>query len=342
MQHRLAHIDWEDAMKTLRGSLTVEATLSFTIFLMVFLALLSVVKIGLIEYQLRMATSNASRSVATSSYVLGKVNAWQEEENKKKINSTSESMVFGEIKEGVSDISSVLTGVIKYAFADKSKPSKSIKAGTDLKITSGEAAVSFVTSFIGMGVDSLYSHLYSYIGDAKDALAYRVVRAAVENNLAHSALKLDGNNLNIDIYKLPQTQAEFESNMLNVSYVVAGLSPGVDFGKDDVVISISYKYKLKFPFIKEREIILRSTSVEKAWLNGSSGVYCKPRSDTGLLSTGISELFELIDNETVYIVDGSNKYHRSAYCPAIDDKHYTTLKKLSAKNLQYKECSQCQ
>ena len=328
-------------MKKNRGSLTVEATLSFSIFLMVFLALLCVVKIGLVEYQLRMATSNAARSVATSSYILGKVNSWQEEENKKMTTSTSESIAMGEMKEVVNSTSSVLTGVIKYAFADKSKPSKSIKAETDLKIAGGEAATSLITSFIGLGVDALYSHLYNYIGDAKDALAYQVVRGAVENNLANSALKLDGDNLNIDIYKLPQTQAEFESGILNVAYVAAGISPGVDFGKDDVVVSISYKYKLKLPFIKEREIIIRSTSVEKAWLNGSSGVYCKPRSDKGLLSTGISELFELIDNETVYIVDGSNKYHRSAHCYTIDEKHYTTLKKLSAKNLQYKECSQC-
>jgi hypothetical protein len=90
---------------------------------------------------------------------------------------------------------------------------------------------------------------------------------------------IDLDKLEITIFELPQSCAEYKIKKKELSYQESNLEPDIDFNFDDVVLQVEYKCAIPLPFFGKRDILLRHTAVEKAWLNGSNGICAANKED---------------------------------------------------------------
>ncbi len=321
-----------------KGSLTVEATVAFTFFIVVFVFLLNVAKIAVIEYELQIAASDTASQLATSSYLLGKLNSWQDSEDTEIASGTGDL-------DNIESLSGTATGLFNAlfgeVFADRSNDLGNAKADVALGKASVKGVIGIFSTVAERGIDYMYQRMYDKIRTGKQQFFYDQAKKCMADNLKNSMLKLDYTKLHLDVAKMPQTDREYNASSLNVGYIMAGIQRDRDFEKDDVVISLSYEYGLDLPFIGEKKIVLRKTAIEKAWLNGGDGVFFMPRSDKGLLSIGISQIFEAFDNDKVYVTAGSNKYHKTQNCRKIEGLNCGELSRMSAESISYSACSIC-
>ena len=331
-------------MKENKGSMTVEAVLVFLLMLCCFMFMLNVAKIAVLEFEMQTIVSDVADRMAGDAFVIGKLNKWQDSMDKEQIKSTAVSGFITKASKGGTGILNEL--INDKLFSDKSTPEKKKKAEAKVKKVKISAVMGIVGYFVDSGVDSLYGKFYSNIAGRKDEIIHRLAEECAAKNVESAMIGFDKTNLQLDVVKMPQTTREYQNSAISLAYIAAGITPGVDFDKDDVVISMSYKYHIKLPFFGTHDIVLRKTAVEKAWMNGGDGIVNYPRSESKLLSMGISKLIEmgfgaLTGENRVYVSGGSKNYHLKESCRKLEDENYVAIAKENAEHAGYKRCGVC-
>ena len=331
-------------MKGLKGSMTVEAVIVFLLLLCCFMFMLNVAKIAVLEFEMQTIVSDVADRMAGDAYVLGKLNGLQESMDEEQVNDTS---VSGFITSASKSSTDVLNALINDEyFSDRTTEDKENKADFKLYKVGLDSIINMLKYAVGEAVDSLYGTFYDRIAGKKNEMIRSIAEGYAVQNVENAMIGFDKRNLQLDVVKTPQTTREFESSAISLAYIAAGISPGTDFEKDDVVISMSYKYVIKLPFFGTHEIILRKTAVEKAWLNGGDGIVNYPRSEsnilTELLGDAIGYGFVLLSKEnTVYIAGGLPSYHIDKNCRKLADTNYVEVSNKDATNAGYKRCDIC-
>lgn len=263
-------------MKKEKGSLTVEAVISFTVFLMVTFLMLHLVKLTMISLTLHNATAETAKQIATAAYPITWANALQTK---------------GEAKadEVIEDPLSTLLG------------EENSRAAQMLGATPGGAdLVKVISDYIGEGEDGLFKIFYNLKGKVAQKIAANILNGYLET----SGIAFNKDNVRFRIVKLPQTDKEFE---LTDSYTLAGKKNNLViqkasakdakdncFNQDDIVICTEYDYELALPMLPKIELTLRSVAIEHGWL---TGCLIKTERKEGL---GESELFD----DKVYVATG--------------------------------------
>lgn len=316
----------------------------FLLMLCCFMFMLNVAKIAVLEFEMQTIVSDVADRMAGDAFVIGKLNKWQNSMDEEQINSTAVSGFITKTSKGGTGILSEL--INDKLFADKSTPEKKKKAEVKVKKVKISAVMGVVGYFIDSGVDELYGKFYSNIAGRKNEIIRGIAEECAAKNVDSAMIGFDRANLQLDVVKMPQTTREYQNSAISLAYIAAGITPGVDFDKDDVVISMSYKYRIKLPFLGAHDIVLRKTAVEKAWLNGGDGIVNYPRSESNLLGMGINKLIEmgfgaLTGENRVYISGGSKKYHLKESCRKLEDENYVAIAKENAEHAGYKRCDVC-
>lgn len=237
--------------KRQRGSLTVEAILSFTVFLMVSFLMLHLVKLTMLSVALQNAVSETAKQIATAAYPIVWVNGLQEQAEDKTY----------EIAENGIPMDELLGEDIGGA------------AEQFLLGTGGGDWQTVVQDFMQQGTDALWGLFDTLKGELSVQLAAHLLDGYLET----SGLPFDAGNVVLRVVKLPQTDGEFnranyrlEGQKDDLEFIKASEPDGTDqhYNQDDVIICAEYSYRIALPLIPAVELTLRSTAVEHAWLTG--------------------------------------------------------------------------
>lgn len=260
-----------------KGSLTIEAIISFTVFLAVSFLMLQLVKLTMISLVLNSCTQETAKQLATSCYPIVMVN----------------QSISG-VDEKISGISTSITDAIQNSSADGSLGNI---MGAEMNDVSGISQLfEKLVSIVDDGVMSIFRGL-------KGKAGIYITAKIMDGYLDSSGFAFDKDNVVFRVVQLPLTEGEYRS--FN-GYTVKGekndlvLKPSSDsegldgdFNRDDVIVCAEYDYKIVLPMIPSISLKLRSTAVEHAWLAGCSSTIEKKEGLKGK-----------IFNDNVYVATG--------------------------------------
>jgi len=106
--------------------------------------------------------------------------------------------------------------------------------------------------------------------DMKSDGKYMIADALIKKHLDSPLINLK--NARLRLVEFPQGKEEYNARSASALYKSFGLTPGKDFGSNDVVLQLEYGYRVKLPFVEALDVKMVHTAVERAWLNGSFGV----------------------------------------------------------------------
>ena len=313
-------------MSKKRGSLSVEAVISFTVFLSVSFLLLTIVKLVLVMIILNNATTETAKTIATSAYPINILNVKQKELEDK---------------------------LEEYEKAVPTKLSDSLQTASDNPVLNA--------FFSGDGADASETgsgSLEEFISGMADKLAWQPAYAlkgrlvtwlcgkVVQGYTTDCGIQIDPSKLMLRAVKIPQTDTEFTKvyagglalserpNGLVAQPCSSAHGTDGDFNADDVLICLEYPYEISLPLIPTIKLTLRSVSVEHAWLHGTG---CHTERKEGI------QIGKALygDAERVYIATGGygEKYHLRG-CSKLWDSN-TAIRKDLAKEQGFQPCKSC-
>jgi len=235
-----------------RGSLTVEAVISVTVFISVMFMLLTMVKMVLFMTVLNNATVETAKILATSGYPIVLLNDLQEDTLDTTAKQFEPASLQQSLQTGLTD--TFLTGIF---------------SGNVIK-TGAQNVAGALTGFIEGAIAQIGSQLAS---EVKAGIAQNLCATLVKEYVEDCGLYIDQEKLILRAVKIPETNVEFTARGGAVMPLSADgalqAQPGIHFGQDDVVVCLEYPYEIALPLLPAFEVTLRSTSVERAWVNGT-------------------------------------------------------------------------
>ena len=309
-------------MKKYNGSLTIEAVISFTIFISFMFLLLSIVKFSLVRITLSTATSETAKQIATAAYPLSYVIEAENSENAKV--DTYEGKM--QLTEGLSNsqISSTISAVFN---TDRRETSDTVNAITKIKdiIGGGDNAENAIAGLVRNEIAKLESKAGAY-----------VICNILNNYLDKSFVMFNKDDVTVSIAKFPQSEFAYKNTIGNSAYKEFGITQN-DYTAEDVVVGVEYRYDFALPFLPSFEIKMREVAVEHGWLYGGGNVITN-RED----GVDFSEFKRLVfGNDIVYL--GSmltgGKYHKKG-CTTIY-RGSLIMSKSEAEKQGFKPCIHC-
>lgn len=292
--------------KKIRGSLTVEAVISFAVFISFMFLLLSMVKISLIKITLDNAVTETAKVIAAYSYPLGMFNDIADDTQETVTSNFSEGKLLKDASgKGIDKL-------FENMFAGKNLFDGGLDSILKVVNTGGENLIKSVI------LDCASSLLAEKSTD--------MVAVVMKDIIEKTHINIDEEKLNIKIAKLPMPKKTYKSICGNAVFTEFGLSSS-DFEKDDVVIGVEYVYKVTFPFFGSIDMKIKEIAVERAWVYGSSGNI--PSGKEGIKMSKILEY--VLGNETVYTTKYGNKYHKENCFYLARSKEKTTKNAAAAK-----------
>lgn len=287
--------------KSCKGSITIEACISFPVFLSVFYLLLFLVRVACINIVMDHAVSETARYFAGSLYPLSFLNEY-EDEKMERPGSISSLRDIQPISE--SHTENILpAGLIK-----------TLLIPGELNTNNIDLITGKLTEFCGddltgvLSVETLES-LYNEYLEIKETGKYYLAELVLDRYLKDSWVNTS--HVNLKLVKFPQGQAEYTGHLNTGFYEHIVLQPQRDFTRNDVVIIAEYLIELPFSFLPRKNLTLRYAAIERAWLKGANGVYTSREEGLDLFREGI-------DKEYVYITRTGNKYHIYSSCAYLE------------------------
>jgi hypothetical protein len=287
------NIDQDKIIKKSRGSITIEACVALPIFLGFFIMILIMIKIACINIALDHAVNETAKQLATTVYPITFLNEFENkivdeygEQGISSMQGSIKDVAYNTLKDTVdSTIADMFSGNI--SMTDINNILNSIKQKGSDTLVKGLGSL-----LVNIGEDAYW--------DIKDAGKYTITKAIMDQFLDSNSI--NKNNLEFSLVEFPQGAVEYEACRKSKAIKNTGLIPDEDFGIDDVVIQIEYKFKIALPVLGTRTINFKHTAIEKGWIHGGSGVYTSKVE--GIKFEDISKIQKI-----VYITRTGEKYH---------------------------------
>ncbi|RCX09599.1 TadE-like protein [Anaerobacterium chartisolvens] len=302
-----------------RGSITVEACISFPVLLFFLLLFIFFIRIGYVSIALGHAVNETTKQLAASAYPIGMLNCLEDE-------------LFLDAAEGYT-----LPSFEDEISALKDKTLSDAGASLAASLLSGNAEDSThdgMTEILEVFEAALKDYAVKRLGEGyyhtKHKLKNVVVIYFLNNFIDQKSV--DPEKVRCSFIQIPQSNAERMLRLSNAEYLKACEQIGYTPEKDDVVISVEYAVNIPVPFFK-RQVLLRYTSVERAWMNGRNGVY------GGEADSSVEESYGSLKEDIVYITKTGSKYHKSD-CPCLSSSKIPVYIK-EALEKGYGRCGVC-
>lgn len=328
----MQHIKGGEILKNNKGSLTVEATISMIFFLTAMLLFLLFIKISIVEYSLQNIASEATKRIASSSYIFQTIqnqfNYAEPEDEADKDNRYGKEIAKIAIKDVGGGIFNIFTGNLLEGDSAK-KLTKiqggSVKMGVDLIFSAGSLVLKS---------DAMQSTFFSKKRDMQDKILKEVVEGTSDLNSF-----VDTQKIIVEYVKYPESSSMFSARKSNDIYKNIGIDAGSYLEKEDVMVVLSYPFEMNLPFVGKQKFIITKTAIEHAWLYGGNGITAKSE---GLISKLISEAtnIALYGFTDVKITNNGNYYHRSS-CSNLNGEYASNMRKYNAMKQGFKACSVC-
>jgi len=251
--------------KNCKGALTVEASIALPVFLCFFLLLAFFIKVACINISLEHAVSETAKQMATTCYPIKFFNEMEDS-----LAEQGEAITIPKFKAENANISTYLNegNMSQDIFSNLISGNLSLNGASNILSSIGgsikEDPKNFVKSFL---IEVFKGKYYEVKTKAKYFAAKCLMDKFCDENY------LDKSKVEYILVELPQASSEFYIRKSDKDLSKICDEIGYVPGCDNVVVSVEYKLEMPFPFFGKKEIVLRYTSVEKAWLSGSNGVY---------------------------------------------------------------------
>jgi hypothetical protein len=253
-----------------KGSITVEACVIFPVFISIFFLLLFLIKFACTGMVLDHAVNETAKEIAASAYPISFINELEDEKIQEYGN-----VRIPDPEEELEKLGNVLnetdvTDALKDILEDYSK------------------------GIIGNIVDVITPAYWEMKSSVKYSIAETMLREHLDSPL------INPENASLQLIEFPQGKEEYSARSRSAIYGKLGLTPGKDFGKDDVVLQLEYRYSVNLPFMEPLDIRMIHTAVERAWIKGSFGVLTAEEEGLDLEPEG----------STVFITRTGIRYHK--------------------------------
>lgn len=282
-------------MKKLKGSLSLEAVISFTVFISFMFMLMTIVKFAIIRVALNAAVSETAKQIATQAYPLSYLIEWEDSEGKKVELYEKEMKLMDGVEN--SDVSKNVGALFNL---DEETSTGIVSVATKAKdiLSGGDNAEAAANSLLLNGLQEL-----------EKAAGTQLICTIFNGCLDNSHVNFNKDNITVSIAKFPQSENAYKETGNSVGYTSLELEKDKDYNDEDVVVAAEYKYKIAFPFLPSFDITMREVAVEHAWLYGGNGTITSR--DERLEVKGLAD-FIFGKGEKVYL--GSmltgKKYHK--------------------------------
>ncbi len=299
--------------KTKKGSLAIEATISFTVFICFMFILLSMVKLSMVYITINDVTSEAVKKIAGMSYPISYVNDM--------IDDTVESFSV--------DITS--EKLVNLASDGSKSPSLLEKAlGNSVSFGNIQDALDIINSMKNNLIKILINNLVTFKQNEQTKFAAQVYL----NLLDETLVPINKENVSIKFFSFPMSKTEFENESSKEKICeLTGLNES-DLNKDDVILLVEYDYRIAIPFFPAYDVKLKSLAVEKAWLKG--GNHLTPSKREGIP-------LNLFGNKLVYYTASGKgkKYHKIDCITLSRSSSKLSCTVSAARGQGYKPCKVC-
>lgn len=277
-----------------RGSLSIEAIISFTIYISFMMLLLTIVKFSLTTITLSTAVSETTKQFATAAYPIGLVNGIQEDMDE------DAKAYQGSVKlsEGIEN--SFIDTVINSLF--------STGAGEQAAALQGGAG-KIIPIVIEKGTSELWDTVSDKVILLKERNGALMVANVFNEYIKDSFVRINPDDLELVIIKFPQTKNEYIQTKANENYSKFNLIADENFKIDDMVICLEYKYTFALPFLPSVNTTIRKSAVERSWINGGNGTVTK-HGDKGIEEKITKALFGKV-KVAVGIKETGKCYHKT-------------------------------
>ena len=242
-----------------KGSITVEACITLPVFLSGFFLMLFLVKFTCTGMVLDYAVNEAAKEIAATAYPISFINELEDEKIEEygnvKIPAPEEELEKLIQQIGGGSSGNLLNVIISGDFK-----------GTDISDNLKGVLDDYSKGIIGGIIDKITPAYWNM----KSAGKYMIADALIKEHL--DSPLIDQKNARLRLVEFPQGKAEYNARSESAIYESFGLTPGKDFGSDDVVLQLEYDYSVNLPFVEALNVKMVHTAVERAWINGSFGV----------------------------------------------------------------------
>lgn len=311
-------------MKKLRGALSLEATIAFTVFICFMFMLMLVVKMAMVVIAMDTVASETAKQIATSAYPLSLFNKMVDD-NDETVQSYEKITGFTGFTEGA--VGTAKTGILGH-FTKKWTGDKD----EDIK---KDTLLSGIGVFAQAGASLVANTLFDAAEDLIGETGTNIVKNNIYQGLKEFSANIDMSKLTLVVCKLPMPEKTYKSGCTSAGYAELDLQKS-DFGADDVVIGLTYDYVLTVPFFPSFNIKLKSVAIEHAWVNGGNN---EPIST----KEGI-DFDTMIYGKHFYISTGGygKKYHKGTCMTLWRDGRAQAISvaRINA-GTQYKPCDVC-
>lgn len=308
-------------MKKIKGSLSLEAVISFTIFISFMFMLLTIVKFSLVRITLNTAVAETTKQIATAAYPLSYLIEYENSVNEKV--DTYESKM--KLTDGISN-ETISSGISSLFNLDETEVSNAVGTITKIKDLFGDDAKN-------AGISLVRSKVAELEGKAGTAIVCKIFNAYIEK----SVIPFNKDNVTLSIVKMPQSDYAYKKTGTSQGYTDLGLAHD-EYSAEDVIIAVEYKYNFALPFLPSFEITMREAAAEHAWLYGGGGVITN-REDKIDYEKLIKTIF---GDDRVYLGSmlAGKKYHKTSDCMTLWHGSVITSKSVAEED-GYTPCKVC-
>ncbi|MCD7904981.1 MAG: pilus assembly protein [Clostridiales bacterium] len=271
--------------KGLKGALALEAAIAFTVFLCFMFILMAVVRLAMVYITINDVTSETAKRIAGMSYIVQFVNDLYDDK--------------------VSDLEDAVK-VKKFSFKAVKKTSNASSSSTSsvlqylgLNITNKALNLSglqdTIDNFTESTIESILGKAESFVMDKQQELLYSVYTGLLEETGA----SINSDDVTVVFFTLPLSETAFD-NQKEAIAETTGFGED-DLNRNDVILIVEYNYTINVPFFPSYDVTLRSTAVERAWVNGGSHVTPSDRESVDISS---------VVGKIVYHTPQGKKYHK--------------------------------
>ncbi|MCI8805472.1 MAG: hypothetical protein HFE59_06180 [Clostridiales bacterium] len=314
-------------MKKEKGSLAIEATIAFTVFLCFMFILMAMVKLSMVYITLNDVTSETVKKVAGMSYPISFANDYIDESFGKIKDATSVDKLFNK---GINSFG----GKILEKKTNNGVVTNSIIQSIGINIADGIGA----KDLLDIVDDKINEILYGFIEKLIDFKAEKQTELAANiylDLLDKTEMPINKSNVTVKYFSFPMSEMEFTAYKKNIADLT-GLEES-ELDKDDVVLVIEYDYQIIVPFFPAYDVKLKSMAIEKAWLYGGNHVVPEKREGIPIKNAVI--------NKEVYITNtgSGKKYHNEGCITLVRSKKNGNVQKISLSEAKgnYEPCRLC-
>lgn len=306
-----------------KGSLTIEACISFTVFLSFMYFLLMFVQLAIVDITLDAATRETAKIIATSAYPISLLNEIEDDADKKAEEALKPTSLL-EITTKANVNTIIDTLFLSNIEDTASKDNISLDKLEDIL----KGNISSVATEAAAGIGNiLKAKLFDALDGFMQNTKYKIAASIFDKCIEGSFINIDKSNLIFNVVEFPQSDKRYEvTKNAYIQYDLLG--DEIDFGKDDAIVSVEYTYPIKLPFMPTYNLKLNYTAIERGWVNGGNGVY-----------TSWEEKLEL-GNDLVFVTKTGKKYHRRN-CYYLKESKIAITRKDATEKYKYTPCSKC-